>query len=240
MLTAIHKHFDVVVNRSCGFHVHVGKGKAGLNFTPLQHLMATLWIFESQISELVHKSRVGMKGGFCPSLHVRSNLGVLKHEGELLDVLLSITDLNEVVEMFSGHLYFNFLSYRIEGLRKPYLNTVKRTIEFRQHEGTMDSETVLNWVSFVVELVAWAHKIHRQDLKIFLLKNTTSTEWYSVEDLFKEIGFPQSAVEFYRGKVERLRELEQKEDEERAKNKEALDTGKSSSSESDTASSVLS
>ncbi|CAD6448645.1 f464f836-336f-4335-9a15-cbbd2b2b8caf [Sclerotinia trifoliorum] len=201
MLTAIHKHFDVVVNRSCGFHVHVGKGKAGLNFTPLQHLMATLWVFEPQISELIHKSRA-MTGSYCPSLHVRSNLGVLKYEGKLLDVLLGTTDVNEVVEMFSGYMLFNYMSYRIEGLRIPHLNPVKRTIEFRQHEGTMDSETVLNW-----------------DLKIFLSKYTNSPECYSVEDLFDEIGFPKSAVEFYRGKVQRLRRIEQKEDGKKAKNK---------------------
>ncbi|KAF7869667.1 hypothetical protein EAF04_004451 [Stromatinia cepivora] len=146
MLTAIHKHFDVVVNRSCGFHVHVGKGKAGLNFTPLQHLMATIWFFEPQISELVHKSRLGMTGGYCPSLHVRSNLGVLKYEGNLLDVLLSTTEVNEVVDMFCGRAFFNFMAYHIEGLRKPHDNPVKRTIEFRQHEGTMDSETILNWI----------------------------------------------------------------------------------------------
>ncbi|KAF7947625.1 hypothetical protein EAE96_008707 [Botrytis aclada] len=211
MLTALKKCFDVVVNQSCGLHVHVGNGTKGLSFQPFQYLMATIWTFEPQILSLLRKSR--NNGKYCRSLHKNSNLGVYKFEGKLLDVLLSTSNINEVVGMFDGYDPFSRMAFKLEYLSQPFRNPVKRTIEFRAHEGSMDSETVLNWASFVVELVSWAHKINRQDLKIFLSKHIDSKD-LSIEDLFKEIGFPQSTFEFYREKVERLRSVEEKEAEE--------------------------
>ncbi|TGO23836.1 hypothetical protein BPAE_0120g00150 [Botrytis paeoniae] len=212
MLTAFKKHFDVVVNQSCGLHVHVGNGTKGLSFEPFQYLMATIWIFEPQILSLLRKSRIN--GRYCGSLHKRSNLGVYKFEGNLLDVLFSTSDINEVVAMFNGYNSFSYMAFKLEFLLHPFPHPVKRTIEFRAHEGSMNSETVLNWVSFVVELVSWAHKINRQDLKIFLSKHIGSKD-LSIEDLFNEIGFPQSTVEFYREKVKKLRQVEKTEAEEK-------------------------
>lgn len=212
MLTALKKHFDVVVNQSCGLHVHVGNGTKGLSFEPFQYLMATLWIFEPQILSLVRKSR--NNGRYCGSLHKRSNLNVYKFEGNLLDVLFSTSDINEVVAMFDRYDSFHYMAFKLQNLSKPFRHPVKRTIEFRAHEGSMDSETVLNWVTLVVELVSWAHKVNRQDLKIFLSKHIDSKD-SSIEDLFKEIGFPQSTVKFYQEKVKRLRQVEKKEAEEK-------------------------
>ncbi|KAF7886430.1 hypothetical protein EAF00_010533 [Botryotinia globosa] len=212
MLTAFKKHFDVVVNQSCGLHVHVGNGTKGFSFEPFQYLMATIWIFEPQIFSLLRKSR--NNGHYCGSLHKRSHLGVYKFEGNLLDVLLSTSDINEVVGMFDGYDSFSYMAFKLQYLLQPFPHPVKRTIEFRAHEGSMDSETVLNWVTLVVELVSWAHKINRQDLKIFLSKHIDSKE-NSIEDLFKEIGFPQSTVEFFQEKVKRLRQIEKKEAEEK-------------------------
>ncbi|THV50391.1 hypothetical protein BGAL_0152g00140 [Botrytis galanthina] len=212
MLTALKKHFDVVVNQSCGLHVHVGNGTKGLSFEPFQYLMATLWIFEPEILSLVRKSR--NNGRYCGSLHKRSNLSVYKFEGNLLDVLFSTSDINEVVAMFDRYDSFHYMAFKLQNLSKPFRHPVKRTIEFRAHEGSMDSETVLNWVTLVVELVSWAHKVNRQDLKIFLSKHIDSKD-SSIEDLFKEIGFPQSTVKFYQEKVKRLRQVVKKEAEEK-------------------------
>ncbi|CCD52017.1 hypothetical protein BofuT4_P081760.1 [Botrytis cinerea T4] len=208
ILTALKKHFDVIVNHSCGLHVHVGNGIEGLSFQPFQYLMATIWIFESQILTLLRKSR--NNGFHCRSLRKHSHLGVFGFEGNLLDVLLGTSEINEVVAMFNGYDYFTRMGFQLQNLLQPFAHPVKRTIEFRVHEGSMDSETVLNWVSFVVELVSWAHRIKRQDLKIFLSQHIDSKD-SSIEDLFKEIGFPQSTVEFYRVKVEKLRPIEEKE-----------------------------
>ncbi|KAI9649571.1 hypothetical protein NHQ30_002151 [Ciborinia camelliae] len=209
MLGALHKHFDLLVNRTCGLHVHVGHGTKGFARVPLQHLMATIWVFQSQISSLLHRSR--QAHNYCAPPRSTSNLGVRGFRGNLLDVMLSTSTINEIVEMFGGYQGSVNQAYSIDNLRQPFWNPRKRTIEFRQHEGCMDSETVLNWVSFVVELVAWAHKIDRQDLKIFLSKYIEQVEPYSIEDLFKEIGFPESTSEFWRRKVARLREAAEKE-----------------------------
>lgn len=211
MLTALGKRFNVIVNRTCGLHVHVGRGKKGFSFTPFQHLMSTIWVFEHEISELLHKSRSEISS-FCAPLHERSNLATRKYEGDLLDVILGTSNINEVVDMFAAYEHAIGIAYAIPNLRQPYFNPVKRTIEFRQHEGCLQPELVLNWVSFVVELVAWAHKISRQDLKIILSQYVDRpNDSFSIEELFKEIGFPQSTFGFWRGKVASLREAEKKE-----------------------------
>ncbi|ESZ95530.1 hypothetical protein SBOR_4083 [Sclerotinia borealis F-4128] len=210
MLTALNTNFNVVVNRSCGLHVHVGNGTEGMSVEPLKHLMATIWIFESQISSLLPKSRSLLSCHSAP-LHQCSNLGVRGFEGDLLDVPFSPSTINEVVTMFEGYAKSFRLAYLIGGLRQPFDEPVKRTIEFRQHERTTDPETFMNWVSFVVELVVWAYKVRRQDLKIILSDYLNQREGYSVEYLFKEIGFPESTVKFYRIKVGRVEEAEKEE-----------------------------
>ncbi|QSZ34337.1 hypothetical protein DSL72_005928 [Monilinia vaccinii-corymbosi] len=217
VLTALHKHFNAVVNSTCGLHVHVGRGREGISHVPFQHLMATIWVFEPQISELLHRSRETF--GYCTPLNDISYLGVRGFEGSLLDLILGTSEVNEVVDMFGGYRNTIGVAYSIENLRQPFMSPMKRTIEFRQHQGCLDPETVMNWVSFVVELVAWAHKIDRQDLKIFLSKYINKKERYSVEDLFREIGFPKSTFDFWRRQVEVLRDAEEKEDERKAKEK---------------------
>lgn len=213
VLTALRKQFDVLVNRSCGLHVHVGREREGISHVPLQQLMSTIWVFENQISELLHKSR-HFYYKHCALLHMRSNIGIRKFQGNILDIMLGTSNVNDVIDIFGGYENGVGVAYNILDLRQPFLNPVKRTIEFRQHEGCLDPETVLNWASFLVELVAWAHRIERQDFKIFLSKYINLKEGYSVSELFKELGLPESVLAFWRYKVAKLREAEEKEENE--------------------------
>src|SRR3954471_1792531 len=52
VLYVLNTNFDVVINNSCGFHVHVGRALAGFDIFPLRNLMATLWTFEQQITAI--------------------------------------------------------------------------------------------------------------------------------------------------------------------------------------------
>ncbi|RAL63899.1 hypothetical protein DID88_003087 [Monilinia fructigena] len=211
MLAALQKHFNVLVNRTCGLHVHVGRGKEGIGHLPLQQLMSTIWVFETQISELLHKSRSSFHN-HCSPLYMNSNLGLRGFRGNILDIMLGTNSVNDVINIFGGYQKSARISYNISNLIQPFANPVKRTIEFRQHQGCLDPETVLNWAGFLVELVAWAHKIDHQDFKIFLTKYINQKEGFSVEDLFKEIGLRESVFEFWRDKVAKLRAAEKEEE----------------------------
>ncbi|KAB8297968.1 hypothetical protein EYC80_001745 [Monilinia laxa] len=214
VLTALQKHFNVLVNDTCGLHVHVGRGKEGIDHLPLQHLMSTIWVFETQITELLHKSRSSYHI-HCSPLYMRSNLGLRGFRGNILDIMLGTNSVNDVINVFGGYENSVNIAYNISNLLQPFVSPVKRTIEFRQHQGCMDSEIVLNWVGFLVELVAWAHKIDHQDFKIFLTKYIDQKEGFSVENLFKEIGLRESVHEFWRDRMAELRAAEQEEENEK-------------------------
>ncbi len=59
-----------------------------------------------------------------------------------------------------GHMY-KFSAYNLQGIadRERRVPQSKATIEFRQHQGTMDSNAILNWIETVVNIVDYIRTI---------------------------------------------------------------------------------
>lgn len=75
----------------------------------------------------------------------------------------------------------------------------KMTIEFRQHEGTLDSERVAHWVNVCVGLVEFADTVDSDLLESFLHRHIDDNEEYNVIDLLRAIAQP-AAADFYEKK----------------------------------------
>ena len=78
------------------------------------------------------------------------------------------------------------------------------TIEFRQHEGTLSEVAIKWWVTFLIGLVQWAGRLAREDPTGASWDTYQWTEWnddISVFELFKQTGFPEEGVEYYRRKA---------------------------------------
>ena len=69
---------------------------------------------------------------------------------------------------------------------------LKQTIEFRQHAGTPDGDTICNWVEFVCALLQYSYTADHTENLVFLmnhLKHFPETT-YSIKELMEKIGVP--------------------------------------------------
>ncbi|KAF4635154.1 hypothetical protein G7Y89_g2949 [Cudoniella acicularis] len=142
--------YRISCNESCGFHVHVGNGKKGFDIDTVTRFYATAFMFEPQIDR-IHPSHRN-HNLYCPRLRQQSRVAL---QGALdgprpfytgLGVILNKTkNLNDLHTAFRG----SRLNYNMLNLISPHWD--KKTIEFRQHESTLDPERVTNWIRFCYE-----------------------------------------------------------------------------------------
>ncbi|TEY86383.1 hypothetical protein BOTCAL_0009g00100 [Botryotinia calthae] len=155
----------VRVNETTGLHVHVGNGYHGFEWPILRNFMAIAWTYERQILLLMPEIR--LKNVFCKPLDWSPLTGTLVGRNieltrlEFLNCILSLTD-NEQACVALGA---KTLGFNISNLAPPFRSTFgKRTIEFRQHPGTLDSESILHWVHICVKLVEKAYHTKDEEL----------------------------------------------------------------------------
>ena len=181
------KTFRIHINKSTGLHVHVGNGMKGLSTDKLRSLMAMLYVFEPQLNKL-HPAHRGDRNIFCTSLNTHSVLGQLsvfqeitnpkpKTRSELLEKLLKISRRDKIIEtMYQAP--FDFSTYKLAYNLSNMMDGSKETIEFRQHESTLDPERVAMWVRTCVGLVEVMFRETRESIEAFLKLHVND----SVED----------------------------------------------------------
>jgi hypothetical protein len=80
------------------------------------------------------------------------------------------------------------------------LHDTKVTLEFRQHEGTLDGPRTVSWVQTVVGLFEFADDCDRFWLAAFLMEHAeledAGRKLYEIVDLLRDIGLEEPA-EFY-------------------------------------------
>jgi Putative amidoligase enzyme len=102
----------------------------------------------------------------------------------------------ELVDSQSGQ---ERLAYNIQGLKlsNSWMRIKKDTIEFRQHESTIDGQRIVHWIKFCVGLVQFAYTVPFSILEPFLQAHIDdSAEDFSVVPLLKAIGLPSQML-FY-------------------------------------------
>ena len=122
------------VNHTCGLHVHVDA--TGLDTTDLANLTVRYARFEQQINTFMPLSR--RQNHFCRSmsgLSRRVNETLTMYPGRLRDFISVLTGEER-------HYKLNLAAYLRHG-----------TIEFRQHNGTVNGTKIVNWIRFCVNFV---------------------------------------------------------------------------------------
>ncbi|RDW59524.1 hypothetical protein BP6252_12611 [Coleophoma cylindrospora] len=195
VIRILREQYRMVVNSSCGLHVHVGNGLDGLNGTWLRNLMAVLWTFEPQLESLFpahRKPRPGQGAEFNFALSCASVLAAQADaqtigEGRTLawltaqqkrewglEQILAQRDEAELCALMASQYgaAIKCLPYHIQGLnprdKSAGVEGSKKTIEFRQHEGTMDEEAVVMWVETVVMIVEFARDVREETVLAWL------------------------------------------------------------------------
>lgn len=154
VLEALNEVPNITVNRKCGLHVHLSWD--GMNISQVKNIVRRYADYEDIIDSLMPHSRRGDMNRYCKTL---------KH-----------SQVMRFVESYSGTDLMT-LGYRV-GDRFMKVNLVclarHRTVEFRQHGGTLDYNKIINWVNFLMAFVE-ASKVPSPTLNFKRTKN----QWYS-------------------------------------------------------------
>jgi hypothetical protein len=125
------------VNYSCGFHVHVGvKDLTPNQIVAIPHRYGYL---ESKINKFMNHSRIDSTWAWTVSKNYTANLvRNVRYEMDAYKLNFKRATLN----LTSKYRKVNISSYGRYG-----------TVEFRQHQGTVNSEMACNWVQFCLHFV---------------------------------------------------------------------------------------
>jgi hypothetical protein len=203
--------FRVETNATTGLHVHVGDGADGYALKTVKKLMAFLWTFEPQIDQLHPKRRARISDNEAHTWYESLRRGSILCGRRSLDesfpmkvldglkIIFDTGDIDDLNTLMSPA--YNKSAYKIEHLI--YSDTIKRTVEFRQHEGTMHGTRVVEWIKTVVALVEWTMDIQTTALVEFLEEAADFEDrcWpeeekppYDIIDLFNDMGLVEQAI----------------------------------------------
>jgi len=122
------------VNSSCGLHVHIGA--SDLTFEQYKNVFINYARMERVIDSFMAQSRRGNGNCYCYSLI----------ENNRLEKILAATSHQDLYSRLNSR-YFKV---------NPASYGVHKTIEFRQHQGSLNFTKIKNWVNFCKKLVAWS------------------------------------------------------------------------------------
>ncbi|KAH6669358.1 putative amidoligase enzyme-domain-containing protein, partial [Halenospora varia] len=203
--------YRISCNQSCGLHVHVGNAMKGFDLDMVSKLFGIVFTFELQIDSMHPSHRIRNRQHY-PGLRYESKLmkGLVQpeHGKSLLRcalewILGGARNMDQLVRGMhkpppriggglEGRMAYNMWNLLV-GIGD------KKTIEFRQHESTLDPERVVNWIRFCVGLVEYAESVDMRDLKPFLYEHIDHEPAdFDIAKVIEALGMPPDLGEFYR------------------------------------------
>ncbi|MCJ1465659.1 hypothetical protein MMC07_004278 [Pseudocyphellaria aurata] len=200
--------FDLSVNKTCGLHVHVGNEHKGFAMRTLKNFASLITVFERQLGSLHPTDRL-------QNIHAKPVHRVFRNDAtprEKLSIIGRLDTVEALIrqfhtvgnptpeewllsmaewipredELFDRNMAFNFFNLQAG---EPY-----QTIEFRQHQGTLNPNAITHWIRLACSLVELSHT-GRVDLGD-LIKSHIDDADYTVIDFFRDLSLPDLA-EFY-------------------------------------------
>lgn len=134
------KETNTRINRSCGLHCHIGASDISERSSLWKHLFRNYARLEETIDSFMPVSRRARNNQYCQSMRVADFETRLESASTLRQIENAIT-------RQSRYFKLNSQSYWRH-----------KTIEFRQHSGTIEFDKISNWVLFCARFVEYARK----------------------------------------------------------------------------------
>ncbi|KAL8686993.1 MAG: hypothetical protein Q9218_006711 [Villophora microphyllina] len=184
-LQVIQTQFSISVNESCGLHVHVGNGASGFPISTLQLFATIVSIFERQLASIHPPHRVH-------NVHCRPPSSNFESEDVVENVRMIEHTKNdkELIDMMSRNLDGDRrgFAYNLTDLDK---DDAPPTIEFRQHQATLEIKPIAAWTEMVCNLVKKSHEIVQfwipQHDSLNLIRFLRRIQIYHVADYYEQL-----------------------------------------------------
>lgn len=183
--------FDLYVNGSCGLHVHVGNEDRGFTLPTLKNFCSLITVFGHQLDSLHPRERIqnpyakSTRRVFSPEAPLKEMLSIIGKLETVEDLISKFhtTDGDECIhgQVFNNkYMAFNFFNLRESG--EPL-----RTIEFRQHRGTLDPKLIIHWIMVACNLVHQSYTDDGTAAFGHLFEEHIDDTNYTVVDLFNDL-----------------------------------------------------
>ena len=184
--------YHVFTNSSCGLHVHVGNRGLGFPRQTLKTFAQMVVVFERQLESLHPRHRLNnphclAPGSNFPSSNLTKNVRLIQQAQSTAAIVYQMSCKPE------GHR--RGFAYNLSNLRDEEVMP-KPTIEFRQHEGTLEVEAIAAWVSLACGLVERCYRMTREQVEPMLLEGIRNPS-ITIADLLVELGM-SNVAEYYR------------------------------------------
>ncbi|KAI9797369.1 MAG: hypothetical protein M1835_001036 [Candelina submexicana] len=196
------------LNTSAHLHVHIGNGTSGEEFPyhTIRNLAMLAIVFEAEIDKMLADhmgfstetsfARSQRKSPAFIGLSVASMARKIRDECQSIDDVIEMMD-PELPGMENDADFRRYFKYNFWSLK-----SAKKTVEFRQHQGSLSAVEIIHWVRFVTSLVELANSISDQDLERLI--HQTDWEHVSITELFAcmtiiagHLPMPIETVQYY-------------------------------------------
>ena len=184
--------YFVFTNSSCGLHVHVGNRSLGFPRQTLKTFAQMVLVFERQLESLHPIHRINNVHCLSPGSNfltrdLTKNVRLIQQAQSTAAIVYQMSCKAE------GHR--RGFAYNMSNLRDEEVMP-KPTIEFRQHEGTIDMTAIAAWVGLVCGLVEVCHWMSREDAEAVLAEGIRN-KYITVVDFLTQLGMSDVA-DYYR------------------------------------------
>ena len=132
------KRLNAKINRTCGLHIHFGTDDFRDDARVWKNLFHNYATLEPLIDGFMPASRRGNNNTYCRSLRVPGLAGKL-------DRATTLHDLERAVTGASRYFKINVQAFWRH-----------RTVEFRQHSGSIEFEKISNWLHFLARMIEFS------------------------------------------------------------------------------------
>ncbi|KAF8535073.1 putative amidoligase [Trichophaea hybrida] len=152
--------FRSAVNKTCGIHVHVGYSNPSGSHFPLEvvkKVAAVMILAEPALDKFHPETRRGHKS-FNETIRYLPHIAYMT-DAAVFDLIFSAQTIAQIQQHTSRDRPHKFAVVSVGE---------KKTLEFRQHEGTLDVGVIRMWVGFVARLVCEAANMSSEILRALL------------------------------------------------------------------------
>ena len=174
--------YKMFTNNTCGLHVHVGNQSLGFPRQTLKKFSQMVLVFEHQLESLHPANRLNNIHCLAPGTNFPTK-DPTKNVRLIQQAQSTVAIVHHMSCQPDGHR--RGFAYNVSNLQDEQVMP-KPTIEFRQHEGTLDMTAIAAWVGLACGLVEVCHWMTRKDIEAFLTEGIRNPS-IKIVDLLKEL-----------------------------------------------------
>jgi hypothetical protein len=194
-------------NGSCGLHVHVGRSDdQSMPLKALQHLLFVCLIFEDAIMSmhpLDRSNKNELQSNRLQFTRTDGTTSSYRVWEPVYELSLSLSDVRDIRRAIYATTTMKELEDLVGPARNRRINLTHiseehplRTVEFRQHAGTVDPREIEDWVIFCTYFVRWAYDHAHMDT-VFPRINSWRHSLIVLNKLLLELGLPDATRRRY-------------------------------------------